>query len=299
MRGEVIVFDPSMAGRVYNGSYVSEDSGHTWRVLDDQKKVLAVSPEDPDLLFAGTGLYNELYRSTDRGLTWTTLFTLEWQVYYFRDVEFDPSDATRVLVAVQSSVGASLQGISGRVYESHDGGESFSIVLEGVYPGVDPSELANPELARNAAVEPKQIVFDGDDVFMPCSGGLLRYDGQDFARLTFDYSQGVCIAADGAVYLLIQKGFEEPPDWIPVYNTAGLLSEINVLYRSENRGQDLEAVSAFEGAFGLSVDPTDAQRLYANGAGLTRVSKTFRSTISLGIPESLNVSSPRRAWGFM
>jgi len=86
-------FMPGNSNIVYisgrNGVYKSEDKGVTFEVLlgpweslpdnyDDQPKMMAVTPHDPDYLYvlgSNSGGFGAVYLSTDAGATWTTQFT--------------------------------------------------------------------------------------------------------------------------------------------------------------------------------------------------------------------------------
>ena len=81
---------------------------------------IAVHPSDPDLVFAATG--GGFYRSDDGGATWDLLYSC-----YCRGLWLDPDDPDHIIFGPARYVGA-----GGRIEESHDGGQNWTLASEGL-----------------------------------------------------------------------------------------------------------------------------------------------------------------------
>jgi len=114
------------------GALVSNDKGETWSLADgsDGKPDLEgppepfiypdvhsieVHPSSPDLVYASTG--GGFYRSHDGGKTWKLLYDC-----YCRAVWVDPNDSEHLILSPADGVDR-----NGRIEESKDGGESWSL----------------------------------------------------------------------------------------------------------------------------------------------------------------------------
>jgi len=122
------------------GVFKTTDGGATWkRVLfvnpDTGCSGLAMSPKDPNVLFAGTwqvvmhtwGMFgggpgSALYKSTDAGATWAKVEDpgLPKPPLGKIDVAFAPSDASRVYALIQTADQGSL-------WRSNDGGSTWKV----------------------------------------------------------------------------------------------------------------------------------------------------------------------------
>ncbi|MFC2102521.1 T9SS type A sorting domain-containing protein [Bacteroidota bacterium] len=110
-----------------DGIYYSLDAGATWNFdasgagESGSSRCLAMSPDDPDQLYAGF-LSLALCRSSDGGLTWeyanNGIATLQVD-----DIEINPLDPDEVLVGFEAEN-------SGGCYVSHDGGESWDLTSD-------------------------------------------------------------------------------------------------------------------------------------------------------------------------
>jgi hypothetical protein len=137
-----IAFDPTAPSTVYIGTagggvWKSIDGGLSWDPKTDYQISLAVStlaidPNNPLRIFAGTGEYNDqgvgtyygngVLRSSDGGNTWTELATALFQRDEISRILFDPTDATSQRLFLSSSTG---------VYESTDGGVNWTQLRAG------------------------------------------------------------------------------------------------------------------------------------------------------------------------
>lgn len=117
----------------------SDDGGETWRLAGGSTGEatfdippaplvfadvhwVATQPGLPDLIFAATA--KGLYSSTDVGDTWT----VSRAGSYCRVVWVDPDDPAHIVLAPADSVSR----MNGRIEESHDGGECWESISEGL-----------------------------------------------------------------------------------------------------------------------------------------------------------------------
>jgi photosystem II stability/assembly factor-like uncharacterized protein len=136
-----IAFDPTNPAIVYVGTanggvWKSTDSGQTWSAKSDFQRslaigALAIDPNDPQRIFAGTGQYgaavgtlygNGILRSIDGGNTWTELATATFLRDEISRLLFDPTDATSQRMFLSATTG---------VYESTDGGNNWNLLRAG------------------------------------------------------------------------------------------------------------------------------------------------------------------------
>ncbi|HUE99294.1 MAG TPA: hypothetical protein VMN99_08555 [Anaerolineales bacterium] len=119
------------------GVLVSDDSGETWALAEgsDGKPnlegppepfvypdvhSLEVHPSSPDLVYAPTG--GGFYRSNDGGKTWKLFYDC-----YCRAVWVDPHDPNHIILGPADYVDS-----NGRIEESRDGGQSWSVASNGL-----------------------------------------------------------------------------------------------------------------------------------------------------------------------
>jgi photosystem II stability/assembly factor-like uncharacterized protein len=119
------------------GVLVTEDHGETWRLAEgsDGKPNLSgppepliypdvhsleVHPSSPDLVYAPTG--GGFYRSSDGGKTWKLFYDC-----YCRAVWVDPGDSGHMILGPADGVDR-----NGRIEESKDGGETWSMASRGL-----------------------------------------------------------------------------------------------------------------------------------------------------------------------
>jgi len=119
------------------GVLVSDDKGETWQLAEgsDGKPdlqgppapfiypdvhSLEVHPSSPDLVYAPTG--GDFYRSFDGGKTWKSCYDC-----YCRAVWVDPLDSEHIILSPADHVDS-----NGRIEESRDGGNSWSMASNGL-----------------------------------------------------------------------------------------------------------------------------------------------------------------------
>lgn len=127
-------------GATGGGVWKSADAGVIWRNISDgyfgtgSVGALAVSASDPNVIYAGMGeptirsnvSYGDgVYKSTDRGETWTHLGLVETR--QIARIQIHPSDPDIVYVA---ALGHAFGPNPERgVYRSRDGGQSWELIL--------------------------------------------------------------------------------------------------------------------------------------------------------------------------
>jgi len=260
-------------GSADGGIFRTDDGGTTWKALFQHEDVasigaLAVDPQNPGVLWAGTGEANVrndvsfgdgIYKSTDGGAHWKHL-GLDHSFQISRIV-IDPHHPDTVLVA---AMGSPWQDSEDRgVYRTTDGGATWQKVLY-VGPSVGIADLAmNPE-------DP-QILF----------AAAYRY-----RRTPWSYSDG---GPEDAIYKSIDGGTtwqrlsghglpEKPVTRIGlaiapsepniVYAVMG--SDEGVLWRSDDSGEHWDLVSKDQEVdvrpfyfSHIAVDPKDPTHLLA------------------------------------
>lgn len=127
------------AGAANGGIFKTTDGGTTWNpIFDDQAYlaigVIQVDPNDPNIVYAGTGdrnfgggshIGNGIYKSTDAGATWTQSGLIEESIV--TDIAIDPTNSQTIFA---STLGNVFDTNTDRgVYKSTDGGASWENVL--------------------------------------------------------------------------------------------------------------------------------------------------------------------------
>lgn len=128
-------------GSPTGGLWKTTDDGSTWTPISDQWTYLGVSwielkPGDPDTIYVGTGDYHGrrppysfgIRKTTNGGVTWSTIFAAESAKNMISRVCVLPSDPNVVLVSTGRGKGFSRP--SGVVYRSEDGGSAWTRVLD-------------------------------------------------------------------------------------------------------------------------------------------------------------------------
>jgi len=119
------------------GALISNDKGETWRLAEGSNgepdlegppepfiypdvHSIEVHPSSPGLVYAPTG--GGFYRSHDGGKAWKLLYDC-----YCRAVWVDPNDSEHLILSPADGVDR-----NGRIEESKDGGESWSLASSGL-----------------------------------------------------------------------------------------------------------------------------------------------------------------------
>lgn len=136
-----IAFHPTNPAIIYIGTanggvWKTIDGGQTWSPKSDYQRslaigALAIDPNDPQRIFAGTGQYgtavgtyygNGILRSIDGGNTWSELATATFVRDEISRMLFDPTDATSQQMFLSSTTG---------VYSTPDGGNNWTLMRAG------------------------------------------------------------------------------------------------------------------------------------------------------------------------
>jgi len=136
---------PSAPNTIYaasasGGIFKTTDLGETWAAIFDEAGVppvgaIAIDPNDPSVLYAGTGEPNParnsyegngLYKSEDAGLTWT--FSGLPDSYRIGRIVVDPTNSQRVFAAVFGTR-FGVAGLNRGLYRSLDGGQTWDQIL--------------------------------------------------------------------------------------------------------------------------------------------------------------------------
>lgn len=210
----------------------SEDDGASWQSWgsvgrDGLFYTLAVDPEEPSRLYAGT--HYGLYRSRDHGRTWS---------------QVEGIGAFRAVTLAQDARGMLYMGNDDGVYRLQDGDDQWQYMGQGL-----PQRTV--QALRVAPADPS-LLFAGTDagVYRSLDGGalweLIGWPGRGVHGLALD--------PDDPNRLYIRMAFER------IYSTdQSLASEPAWTARWEGMPRSSEILS-------MAVDPGDPNRLYAGGA---------------------------------
>ena len=160
-----------LAAVAFEGAYLSRDAGLHWeRVLEGDIRDIAFDPSDDQVVYAGGGPV-QVHRSTDRGLTWEPIDSvnmvapeaqsrwsapavLKGQAGHVRDIFIHPNDSNLIIVAIEH----------GGVIRSCDGGRSWEDISEGI-TYVDMHTVGTPPQSKERFyVSSARGFFRSDDV---------------------------------------------------------------------------------------------------------------------------------------
>ncbi len=272
-------------GGASGGIFKSTDSGDSWeQVFEDAATIsigdLAIDPNNPDIIYAGTGESNSssysflgdgIYKSIDGGDTWDHI-GLENSGYIGRII-VDYNNSDRVYVAACGYLFS--HGGQRGIYRSLDGGETWDDILfvndstsgiDIVQHPEDPDILYATMWERRRGLNYRHSFGDGSGVWKTTDGG------DNWTELTNGLPTGNDV---GRIGVDISKS---NPDVL--YTFYDMPSQEVRVYRTENGGSDWtrtndasldEMNSSFGWYFGqIRVDPTDEDIVYVMGVELHR-----------------------------
>ncbi|MFN8279269.1 MAG: glycosyl hydrolase [Saprospiraceae bacterium] len=153
--------------------FKSYDGGATWKKLEgglpsgDIGRIgIAISPVNPDMIYAVVESRDNggIYRSTDRGASWTKRSGFQTAGNYYQEIFCDPVNADRIFIT------------DTYFKVSHDGGKTVTNLGE-----------INKHVDNHAIwIDPK----DNNHLLVGCDGGV--YETYDFAR-SWDYKANLPI----------------------------------------------------------------------------------------------------------
>lgn len=226
-----------------SGLFRSRDGGDTWEPLTNGLPVgvkgrigIAIAPSQPNTVYAIVeAKAGGVFRSDDKGSTWTRQSSLNPRPMYYSQVRVDPQHPDRVWV------------LGTYVHKSIDGGKTFTTDSTGDRIHVDHHALwLNPN--------------DGNHMMLGNDGGLyFTYDGAknwDFID-NLPIGQFYDIDVDDRDPYYVYGGTQDNGTWgLPVrtYNGVGITNAdvINIAYG--------------DGFFTVT-DPADPRYIYANSQG--------------------------------
>ncbi|HXI01703.1 MAG TPA: hypothetical protein VNI57_00865, partial [Candidatus Saccharimonadales bacterium] len=243
------------------GIFRSDDAGKSWKKLTNGlpprtgRIGLAIYPEDPRILYAnvesdwggaGKDSFTDwstsggVFRSEDRGETWTRVSALNPRPFYFSRIAVDPKNDKRVYLP-----GWNL-GIS------DDGGKTFR------NSGSEHVHVDFHAIAVNP-VDPDEIIVGND------GGCYITHDRADNWRRLNNVAAGEFykIALDMSDPYRIGGGLQDNGSWIGPSGTLGsTLDGGNAgIYNEDWR------MVYFGDGFGFAFDPDDSNRIYATSQG--------------------------------
>ncbi|MEM1188605.1 MAG: hypothetical protein AAGI72_08770 [Pseudomonadota bacterium] len=226
--------------------YRSKDGGDTWDKLDGEgmpegpmaRIGVSVAQSQPATLYLMTETKDEgsLFRSDDRGETWRMVNAdrdINFRPFYYSDVHVDPNNPDH------------LYSLSGRLFKSIDGGESFERIGTDVH-GDHQSFWIDPENSKR--------VLSGSD-----GGYQLSFDaGASFDLINnVELSQFYQLYVDGRDPYHVCGGLQDNGTWCGPSNS---LREAGILKR------DWVPIAYGDGYFGVPV-PGDERYAYGTWQG--------------------------------
>ncbi len=243
------------------GIFRSDDAGSTFKKLGGGLPArtgrigLAVSALDSRVVYAtvesdvggsGRDPFDDrspsggLFRSDDRGESWTRSSPLSFRPFYFSRLALDPQDANRVYL------------LGWDVAISDDGGRTFR------RSGSENVHVDHHAIVVNP-LDPRQIVIGND-------GGL--YVSHDRAQ-TWDYRNNVAagqfyrLAVDLSDPYRVGGGLQDNGTWIGPSETLLLTDDES---KDGILNEDWRMIMGWDG-YGLAFDPLDPNIVYATGQG--------------------------------
>jgi photosystem II stability/assembly factor-like uncharacterized protein len=276
--------DDVFIGTSGGGVWKTGNLGASWTPLfDDQLSLsigtLAVDPNIPNTLFAGTGEANfsehsyygaGIYKSTDDGVTWRRVDRIvgggTFDDCHIGDIVVTPGDSSRVLVAILGDDGrpgrTECDPRSG-IYLSTDGGEQWTLVRSGTV-----NDLA--VVPNSPSVWYAGVAADG--IYKSTDGGaqwqalIVGEETEPVGRIE------LAVSRDGSrIVAAVEEDCDRPQDC-----DAGSLHN---LITSTNAGQDWTPVDAPSDlcdddqcfhALAVAIDPRDPTTFYLGGVNLFR-----------------------------
>ncbi|MFY9608699.1 MAG: hypothetical protein WAU45_08815 [Blastocatellia bacterium] len=271
-----IEVDPTNPNRVYvaqysklsasrvtsSGFYISTDGGINWsRTLAGAPRDIAIDPGNPTRLYLGLSRIDQtldpafgLYRSTDRGSTWSAVFTDQFDLTQRRDIRVatSPSDPQTLYVYFGGWHGGNFVA---RLKASTDRGATFTERDTSQFDtgqfGYNTYILANPADANT-------VYLGSRDVYKSTDAGVSwtnLTNNFPFADQPFNFAPGLSKSHPDQHSLAFVPG---NPDRFYIGNDGGIS-------KSNDGGasfQSLNSTLALTQFMGLTIHPTDPTITY-------------------------------------
>jgi photosystem II stability/assembly factor-like uncharacterized protein len=316
-----IAVDPSnperwLLGVGNGGVWETRDSGRTWQAIADDAPTLAsgdiaFAPSDANVIYAATGepVYGMghgglgILRSTDSGRSWLLLGASTFSRVGVKRVRVHPSNPGVVMAAsVRSGAGRSSsadvrQRSPSGIWKSTDGGATWSRKLGGEATAleIDPSNFNN----QYAAIGEQSPGFLALDPPGSAANGIYRSSdgGETWSLIDGPWGTGyavgrieIAIAPSNPkiVYASIQRGGSTDAGLLGLYRTDDAFAAAPAWTKIPTDQTNNDYCGSGETKCGyvhfLSVDPGDANRLFAGGRLI------WRCTNCAGSPTWNNVN---------
>lgn len=273
-----IVVHPTEPGTFYvavgsGGVFKTTNGGVTFTAIFEEQPsysigTLALDPENPDILWVGTGENvsgrhvgwgDGVYRSLDAGRTFERMGLAGSQ--HIGRILIDPRDSKRMLVAAEGPLWSA--GGERGVYRSTDGGATWAPVLT-VDENTGATDLefdpGNPDVVYAATYERRRHVWG----FLGQGEGSGIHKSVDGGKTWKKLATGLPAGAMGKIGLAVTAA-----DPSLVYATIEANPEDRGFYRSSDRGESWEKRNSYiSGGTGphyyqeIEASPVDPDRVY-------------------------------------
>jgi photosystem II stability/assembly factor-like uncharacterized protein len=268
--------DPENTNRVYvaqysklsgarvtsSGFYVSTDGGINWtRTLSGAPRDIAIDAGDPRRLYLGLSRIDQssdpafgLYRSTDRGATWSALFTAQFDLNQRRDIRVALSPASSQVLYVYFG-GWSGGSFTARLRVSTDGGASFT--------DRDTSQFDTAQFGYNTYIvaspaDTNTVYLGSRDIWKSSDAGVAWTNltlNFPFADQPFNFAPGISRSHPD------QHAFA----FVPGSSSQFYIGNDGGIYKSNDDGasfQSLNSTLTLTQFVGLTLHPTDPAITY-------------------------------------
>ncbi len=263
-------------GGAGGGIWKTSDAGRTWQGLMQNEGssaigALAISPSDPDIIYAGTGQVawrydilegDGVYKSTDAGLHWKNIGLKE--TGHIGKILVDPKDPDKVIVAALGHVFGSSKERG--IFKSDDGGKTWRQTLF-VNDSTGAVDLARDEKHTEImyAALWQMRMHPWLDYYLPQLGmhsGIYKStdSGEHWKRILIDSLQNL---PTGRIGLAVGKG----TGGNLVYASVCAESDKKGLYRSDDGGKswkfvNQDATLANNYFSRITIDPSDNNKIF-------------------------------------
>ena len=248
----------------YAGVFKSSNGGVRWSAVNALSNIyvlsLAVNPQNPATVYAGT--YNQIFKSTDGGGSWKTVYSSYLAMLQIGCFAFDPQDPATVYAGAYRGV----------IFKSTDGGDSWSDfpIEMGFYDvvalAIDPQSPKTVYAAIPGTAQGLYKSTDGGTSWSAVNTGLTD---TEFHALAIDLHQPSTMYA--SIYNEVFKSINGGASWSAV--NTGLPNMPNIRVGV------------------LAIDPQDPATVYAGTAGEGVFVSSAVARVTLSLPAGGTVST--------